>query len=185
MSEEQQQNSGHNAIQVKGDKNILLLQMDPTLASLAESQMQVNFYRATGIHCRKRARTQLEDLLDNHGFTVREVRRVWNSGAMTHNRKLDVFEFHSRVLDLTIGWLGWFLLSVVFVMYELTYVEAIQHAMLQSAAFMLGLLGYMAGLMLFFYGFVWPQRIATRIRQALAEPESEDQTRHEAVSACT
>lgn len=163
----QQENSGQGAIQVTGNSN-LILQLDPTLTKLAESQIQADFYQATGIYCSKPARFRLEYLLDNHGFTVRELKRVWNSGAMTHNRQADAFEFHSRGLDLTIGWLGWLVLSMGLWVYGTDYIDqAFQTHVMRSAAFMAGLLAYAAGLSLFFYAFIWPQRIATRVRQAV------------------
>lgn len=173
MSEEenkpQQHNSGQGSVQVTGDGNFIL-HLDPTLTSLAESQMQAAFYQATGIYCSKEARIDLESLLDDHGFTVRELKRVWNSGAMSHNRQADAFEFHSRGLDLMIGWLGWLVLSMGLWVYGTDYIDqAFQTHVMRSAAFMVGLVAYAAGLSLFFYAFIWPQRIATRVRHAVLD----------------
>lgn len=165
----QQSNSGPGSIQVSGDGNFIL-HLDPTLTRLAESQMQAAFYQASGIHCSKEARSQLEHLLDDHGFTVRELKRVWNSGAMRHNHQTNAFEFHSRKFDLTSGWLGWLVLSITLWLYGTGYVEhAFQTPGMRSAAFVAGLAAYAIGLSFFFYVFIWPQRIATRVRQAVLD----------------
>src|SRR3990167_2013822 len=107
----QQHNSGQGAVLVSGNGNIVL-QLDPTLTRLAESQMQAAFYQATGVYCSKEARIDLESLLERHGITVREIKRVWRAGAMTHNFKARVFEFHNRKQDLAAGSFGASLASV-------------------------------------------------------------------------
>lgn len=47
-----------------------------------ESQLQAEFALRTGIWCPKAAREWLESLLNDDGFTVRELSRSWRAGSL-------------------------------------------------------------------------------------------------------
>lgn len=169
MSDDQQQqhNSGQGAIQVKGNGN-LILQLDPILTKLAESQMQAAFYQATGVYCSKEARIDLESLLEKHGITVREIKRVWRAGAMTHNFKAGVFEFHNRKQDLAAGSFGASLASLVYFLFNAVFFVTQQSGPGAGVLyFAVSSLVFCMVLGLFFGIFIWPQQTAKKIRVAI------------------
>ena len=175
MSEEeqnqQQQNSGQGSIQISGDGN-LVLQLDSTLTRLAESQMQAAFYRATGIYCSKDARIKLEELLDAHGFTVREINRAWTANSIAWDRKSHQIYNVSRIFDLTFGWGGVALSTVIFMVLMLMFLG--NGAALRSpniTMIICGLtMGFTGVVLVFTYTLLYPQKVASRVDRALSKP---------------
>lgn len=171
MSEEekkpQQHNSGQGSVQVTGDGNFIL-HLDPTLARLAESQMQAAFYQATGIYCAKEARIDLESLLENLGITVREIKRAWRSGAMTHNLKRREFEFHNRRQDLLAGGAGLTLASLLYLVFNLAvFVPENADRIKGTLFFIVSTLIFFWVLGFLFFVFIYPQNTAKKIREAI------------------
>lgn len=170
--EEKQKNSGDGAIQINGD-NVTVVQIGPLLTSLAESQLQANFFVATGMRCSKEVRLQMEHLMEEHGFTSRELARAWNAHVIAEQRKTKKLIFTSRKFDLTIGWFGIGLTTLTFIslMVQLIARYGSGNRLYASIAAAGLLASYAAILALFFWSFIWPQHTAKRVQVALGSCE--------------
>ena len=166
--EKKQENSGEGAIQITGD-NVTVVQIGQLLTSLAESTLQANFYATTGMRCGREVRMQMENLMEVHGFTSRELAHAWQTHAIVAEGRDRRLRVASRVLDLTMGWSGAALASLLVVAGMVDVLGVLKpsgHAYPVAAASG-WVFGYMAAIGFLSYTFIWPQHTAKRVRQAL------------------
>lgn len=170
-----QENSGEGAILIKGD-NVTVLQIGQLLTSLAESTIQDNFYTATGISCGRHVRQQMELLMEEHGFTSRELARAWRTHAIAAEGRSGKLIVVSRTLDLTVGWTGAAITSLFFMLGMSQAMGVFKPTGLEypGAAVSIWIFGYMAAITFLCYFFIWPQYTAKRVALALASHPKDD-----------
>lgn len=172
MSEDRkQENSGEGAIQIKGD-HVTVMQIGKLLTSLTESTLQANFYAATGIRCGKKVRIQLEFLMEEHGFNYYELARAWNTHSIVDDRKTGRLRVTSRAFDLTMGW-GGVAISTVMLMAFLIGIMGgdLTHRSPYTNVIAIGLIsGFLGVVFVFAYTFLHPQKVAKRVANALNAP---------------
>lgn len=94
-----------------------LHQYASTVAATPESQLQVEFAQRTGIWCPKPARMWLEDLMEHHHFTARELAVCWKAGPIGWNANQNVPRISTSLAGsvfayTVVGLMTVFLLSV-------------------------------------------------------------------------
>lgn len=66
---------------------MVVLAAPPAPPVPTESQLQAEFAQRTGIWCSRPARQWLEQLLEHHGFTVRELEVCWKARSIWWDKK--------------------------------------------------------------------------------------------------
>jgi len=133
-----------------------------------ESQLQAEFAARTGIWCPKEAREWLEDLLEHHGFTVRELSMAWSAKSIGWNAKTGARTINTPWIEALGGWamvaLVTILLLSVSVAWALSSAPrsiAADLSVFGAGAVYLGMVWMVCRTML------WPRRVAMRVRRVV------------------
>jgi hypothetical protein len=173
----QLQNSGLGSVQVgrsAGDVKVVNVnrQGDVTHQYFApspkpESQLQAEFVERTNIWAPKDARKWLEQLLDEEGFTVRELALAWKAGSLgwsakTNERRIVTPWFEPYGAGLMI--------AVMLTLQMAIFIVCVLTPQHRSAALYVVLIGGTATCFTMLWminnSMVTPRRVAIRVRQA-------------------
>lgn len=132
-----------------------------------ESQLQADFAASTGIWCPKEARMWLENLIENHGFTGKELRRAWQVGSIGWSNKRGEKYISAPWAEAVVGYIYYAGLSVIFFVPWLAWLLS-DHPKLSAGQ---GLA--LAGCGTVYLALVWllanftflPRRVALRIKK--------------------
>ena len=134
-----------------------------------ESIRQAEFAETTGIWCPKEAREQLERLMDEDGFTVRELYSAWRADNLNWNREQGSLVVRVYWFEALFGY-GSFGLMLLY------YILQVGQIMLTGSE--MGWRGFLAFLAasIIYLGLaytvgrfmLWPRRVAIRVNQAIS-----------------
>jgi len=136
----------------------------------SEARLQADFAASTGIWCPKEARLWLEDLIEHHGFTGKELRRAWQVGSIGWSTKRGERYISAPLAEAVVGYIYYGGLSVVFFVPWLAWLLSERPQL--NGNQMLALAGCGA----IYLGLVWllanftflPRRVALRIQRITA-----------------
>lgn len=132
-----------------------------------ESQRQVDFARATGVWCPAEARELLEELMRDHGFTVRELAMAWKADSLGWDTRAAGVVVRVPIIEAIFGWsMG--LLMITYYLMMIWPLWLMEH---RDAQAMLAF-GLASAILL---GCTWllgrfvlhPRRVALRVRRVL------------------
>ena len=132
-----------------------------------ESQQQAEFAARTGIWCPKAARLWLEDLMENHGFTARDLSVAWSAKSLGWNASTGERTINTPWIEAVGAWAMVAMVTTLLLSVGISW--AISTAP-RSVAADLSVFGAAA----VYLGMVWlvsrtmlsPRRIAMRVRRA-------------------
>lgn len=137
------------------------------LPSKTEADLQREFKEKTGIdNCPKAARLFLNDLLENHNFTIRQLRWAWLCKSIEFDNKTNKVKSNWTVANAV--W-KWFLLSFVMIaMISVMLPLPVEKQPIEVFLYVvdktwLPLLGF-AGMSIFWH---WPMITAYRVRKVI------------------
>lgn len=133
-----------------------------------ESELQAAFKRHTGIHCGRDVRLQMERLMDNHGFTSRELARAWKVGSMVWHEPTKRLKSSAGKLDMVVGWTGTALFTVVLILALVDTMMRLPGPFLKPATLLVTCLAYLAVTRAVLLATIFPQVTARRVEKILA-----------------
>lgn len=138
----------------------------PTVEKKSEHDLQREFKEKTGIDCPKEARNFLNDLLENHNFTIRQLRWAWLCKSIEFDNKTNKVKSNWTVANAV--W-KWFLLSFVMIaMISVMLPLPVEKQPIEVFLYVvdktwLPFLGF-AGMSIFWH---WPMITAYRVRKVI------------------
>lgn len=171
----QQSAVGDGAIQIAHMQDSVRLHIDksthqhvyqeqPRVIVIPESKLQTEFARTTGIWCPKAARLWLEQLMENHHFTARELAVCWKAGPLGWNSdqcvpRINVSLAGALFAYAVIGVMTLYFLGVAFIVLLGDSTPSLQA---RIAVYIFGML-YLAVCWMAYRFILWPRRIALRV----------------------
>ena len=133
-----------------------------------ESQLQSEFAQRTGIWCPRLVRETFEWLMENHGFTARELCMAWKANSISTDADRQQIKIVTPRLEAVFGWT---MLALVTLFFLLMVIPLILNNDRHNWAVPATLIGTGA----VYLGIAWtvsrssliPRRIAIRVRKKL------------------
>lgn len=135
-----------------------------------ESQLQAEFARRTGIWCSKPAREWLEDLMENHRFTVKELAVAWKAGSLGWHTQKDAQKIVTPWIEAVFAYGIVFMMSIYFLALALPVIGNSQHDAKSAIAIFGGGFMFLGVCWMANRFMLWPRRIALRIRRISNDP---------------
>lgn len=131
----------------------------------SEEQLQHDFAQRTGIDCNKHARAWLQQLMEHHGFTARELASSWKANSIGWDKERNAPRVCTPWLEaafayLVAGVLGLWCLSMA----VLSIWAGPDHLPTRMAVYALCLV-YLGICWLVARFTLWPRRVALRVRR--------------------
>jgi len=141
-----------------------------------ESQLQAEFASRTSIWCPKDARLWLEDLMENQGFTVRELALAWNAKSIGWNAKTGERNINTPWVEAFSGWTLVALVTTLLLSVSLVWIlsPAPRSIAADLSVFGAGTV-YLGMVWLVCRTMLWPRRVAVRVRRAASNGTSQQE----------
>lgn len=139
-----------------------------TAAEKRESQLQAEFAERTGIWCPKSAREWLEKLLEEHGFTVRELKVAWGNSSIGWHAAKNEKRITTHWVEPLFAWTMGGVMTLYVLIYGLKAVQAdwsapnVRLTMWGGAALIAAV--YLGTCWMLSRFILWPRRVAIRVR---------------------
>ena len=131
-----------------------------------ESQLQAEFAQRTGIWCPKPAREWLEDLMEHHRFTARELAVSWKVGSIGWDADKDNKRITTPWIEAAFAYSMVALLGIYFLAIAGHFIWGSGAGNKWGMAVAYGIGGMYLGLCWMANRFMlWPRRVALRVRR--------------------
>lgn len=138
-------------------------------SSVPESQLQAQFQANTGMWCPRCAREMLEILMQEHGFTARELAAAWKADSLKWSPMQHSIEIAVPVVERIFGWAVVFAMGAYFLGLVVPLLMVEERNIGTFLAFAAGSLMYLGTCWLSFRFVVWPHQVAIRVGRVLRE----------------
>ena len=133
-----------------------------------ESQLQSEFAQRTGIWCPRLVRETFEWLMENHGFTARELCMAWRANSLSTDANRQQIKIITPWFEAVFGWTMLALVALFFLLLAVPLIFNNDHHNWAVPATLIG-----TGCV--YLGMMWivsrssliPRRIAIRVRKKL------------------
>lgn len=133
-----------------------------------ESQIQDEFAKRTGIWCYRGAREQLETLLHDHDFTVRELAMAWRASSLSWDPITKTLRVCTPMLEVFGAGLIIALAHTLLLSFAMVWVFSIPTVTPAATVLMGSVIAAYVSMMWFVSRrMIWPRRVALRVQRAL------------------
>ncbi len=131
-----------------------------------ESQLQAEFAARTGIWCPKPARLWLEDLMEHHDFTARDLSMAWSAKSLGWCANTGERTINTPWIEAAGGWAMVALVTVLLLTVSITWAVSSAPRSVVADLSVLGAASVYLGMVwLVCRTMLWPRRIAMRVRR--------------------